>query len=156
MKIVKKVREYRRLQAVYLYDTGSSVEEAARIAQYNNRTITRLYDRYMAKGLSILIDAPMEGRPHRLTAEQELALKDIILKRLPVEYGFPADYNWTATQAKRYIKQEYGVDYSIKGVTKIFKRLGLSFTRPTYTLAKASPEKQEQFREAFWKVKKTD
>lgn len=153
MKRAKKTREYRRLQAIYLYGTGSSIEEAARITQFQDRSITRLYDKYLESGLSSLTDAPMEGRPRRLTAEQELALKEVILNNSPVEYGFSAYYNWTATLAKEYIKQEYGVGYSIKGVTKIFKRLNLSYTRPTYTLAKADPEKQEQFREDFWKVK---
>jgi transposase len=156
MKKTKKVREYRRLQAVYLYGTACTVEEAARITQYEDRSVTRLYDRYLKNGLLSMIDAPMEGRPRRLTTEQEMTLKEVILRHLPVEYGFSANYNWTATLAKEYIKLEYGINYSIKGVTKIFKRLDLSFTRPTYTLAKASPEKQEQFREAFWKVKKTD
>jgi len=38
----------------------------------------------------------------------------------------------------------------------MFHRLKLSYTRPTYVLAKADPEKQKQFREDFETVKKTD
>ncbi|GGK06293.1 hypothetical protein GCM10007063_31000 [Lentibacillus kapialis] len=36
----------------------------------------------------------------------------------------------------------------------LLPRLGLSYTRPTYTLAKADPEKQEAFREEFATAKK--
>lgn len=38
----------------------------------------------------------------------------------------------------------------------IFKRLNLTFTRPTYTLAEADLEKQEQFRKKFKTVKKLE
>ena len=34
-------------------------------------------------------------------------------------------------------------------------RMGLSYTRPTYVLAKADKQKQEQFIKDFEKVKKT-
>jgi transposase len=37
----------------------------------------------------------------------------------------------------------------------MLKRLGLSYTRPTYVLAKADKQKQEQFIEEFNEVKKT-
>jgi len=36
----------------------------------------------------------------------------------------------------------------------LFERLGLSYIRPTYTLEKADPEKQEKFRQTFEVLKK--
>jgi len=36
----------------------------------------------------------------------------------------------------------------------VLYRLNLSFTRPTYTLAKADPQKQEEFKEKFELLKK--
>ncbi len=39
-------------------------------------------------------------------------------------------------------------------MTIVLKRLGLSYTRPTYTLAKADPEKQKQFVQDFEECKK--
>lgn len=71
-----------------------------------------------------------------------------------MEVGFPAEFNWTVSLITKYIKREYGHKYSIKGVTKILKRMGLSYTRPTYVLAKADKQKQEQFIQDFEKVKK--
>ena len=38
----------------------------------------------------------------------------------------------------------------------LLERIGLSYTRPTYTLAKANPQKQEEFKEKFKDLKKTD
>ncbi|WHH61381.1 winged helix-turn-helix domain-containing protein [Petroclostridium sp. X23] len=56
----------------------------------------------------------------------------------------------------RYIKREYGYNYSIRGITKMLEldRMGLSYTRPPYVLAKADKQKQEEFVQAFEKLKK--
>ena len=43
----------------------------------------------------------------------------------------------------------------MNGTLGLFHRLNLSYTRPTYALAKADPKKQEEFKEKFKKVKKT-
>lgn len=43
----------------------------------------------------------------------------------------------------------------LNNITKMFKRLELTYTRPTYVLAKADKQKQEQFVEDFKEVKKT-
>jgi transposase len=155
MKSSKITREYRRLQAIYLYSSGNEVGEIARITQHVPSTISRLYTAYREKGLSSIPDAPRDGRPHRLSSEQEAAIKEVILYKKPADVGFAANFNWTAGIVAEYILREFKVRYSIKGTTIILKRLNLSFTRPTYTLAKADPQKQEQFREDFAKVKKT-
>lgn len=155
MKSSKITREYRRLQAIYLYSSGNEVGEIARITQHTASTISRLYTAYREKGLSSIPDTPRDGRPHRLTPEQESAIKEAILSKTPAEVGFAANFNWTAGIVAEYISREFNVRYSIKGTTLILKRLNLSFTRPTYTLAKADPQKQARFREDFAKVKKT-
>ena len=64
-------------------------------------------------------------------------------------------FNWTSRIIGQYIQREYGYNYSIKGVTIILKRLNLSYTRPSYVLAKADKEKQEHFKTDFETLKKT-
>lgn len=39
-------------------------------------------------------------------------------------------------------------------MAEVLYRMELSFTRPTYTLAKADPQKQEQFKQDFELLKK--
>ena len=153
MKNSKITREYRRLQAIYLYSTGVKVSEIVQITQHTASTISRLYTAYRANGLSSISDAPRDGRPHRLTPEQEITIKDIVLNKTPADLGFSANFNWTAGIVAQYILKEFKVRYSIKGTTLLLKRLNLSFTRPTYTLAKADAKKQEQFRKDFSKTK---
>jgi putative transposase len=78
----------------------------------------------------------------------------MILERTPAEEGFSAEYNWTAHLIGKYIFREYGLTCTIRGITGMLKRMELSYTRPTYVLAKADKEKQEAFRKEFEAVKK--
>ena len=57
--------------------------------------------------------------------------------------------NGTAPLVRRLIQNRFGVTFSERGVRHLSYRLGFACTRPTYTLAKADPEKQAAFREAF-------
>jgi transposase len=77
--------------------------------------------------------------------DQQTHLKKTIIDFLPHEVGFPVKFNWTLELIKTYILQEFGNEYSIRGVSKMMKRLGLSYTKPTYTLEAADEEKQKEF-----------
>jgi putative transposase len=70
--------------------------------------------------------------------------------------GFDGMMNWTAKLSCLWVENEYGIKYSINGMLDMFHRLKLSYTRPTYVLAKADPERQKQFKNDFEAVKKTD
>ncbi|SHL79942.1 putative transposase [Anaerocolumna jejuensis DSM 15929] len=151
----KKVRVFKRYQALYLFLSGKTRKEVAQIVGVSPNTVTNVYTAYKTEGLAGIVDKPILGRPTRLTNEQQAELKLVILSKIPSEVGFPAEFNWTAGLIGKYIKCKYNYDYSIRGITKMLDRMGLSYTRPTYVLAKADKQKQEQFVQDFAKVKKT-
>ena len=73
---------------------------------------------------------------------------------MPSELGFQAEFNRTAGLIAKYIKRQYGYDYSIRGITGMLDRMGLSYMRPTYVPAKADAEiKRKVLEEAYIKVK---
>ncbi|WP_408606448.1 IS630 family transposase [Anaerocolumna jejuensis] len=150
----KKVRVFKRYQALYLFLSGKTRKEVAQIVGVSPNTVTNVYTAYKTEGLAGIVDKPILGRPTRLTNEQQAELKLVILSKIPSEVGFPAEFNWTAGLIGKYIKCKYNYDYSIRGITKMLDRMGLSYTRPTYVLAKADKQKQEQFVQDFAKVKK--
>lgn len=82
----------------------------------------------------------------------------MISTQTPQETGLGVFANWTAALACAFVEQKFGISFSSRGMLNLFERLGLSYTRPSYTLNKADPKKQEQFREKFetlkncWKV----
>lgn len=155
MNTEKKARNFKRYQSLYLYLSGMKCTDVAKIVGITKTSVVRINQVYRREGLAGIPDKAREGRPPKLTNKQKAHIKEMILSKTPAEVGFPAELNWTAGLVIKYIKREYGIDFSIRGITGVFKRLGLSYTRPTYVLAKADPQKQEQFVQDFKKVKKT-
>jgi putative transposase len=96
------------------------------------------------------------GRPSFLTKEQENQVRKLLVDRRPSDVGFPSEMNWTAPLLRDWIQREFNVKYSERGTRKLLHLLGFSFTKPTYTLALADSEKQEQFKQDFEMVKKID
>ena len=94
------------------------------------------------------------GAPRLLTKEQEAMLAEVITTQTPDQVGFPNRKNWYINIAQQWIKNTFGVEYSHRGTHEVLQRINLSFTRPTYTLAKADPQKQEEYRQEFDLLKK--
>ncbi|WP_425058205.1 IS630 family transposase [Sporomusa carbonis] len=154
MNTEKRARIFKRYQALYLFLSGKTCKEVASIVGITANTVCNLHKIYQKEGLEGIPDKPISGRPPRFTSEQRVALKQVIINKVPSEVGFAAEFNWTAGLIGKYIKREYGYDYSIRGITGMLERMGLSYTRPTYVLAQADKQKQEQFVKDFEQVKK--
>ena len=92
--------------------------------------------------------------PRYLTEEQDGKLYEVITTKTPDEVGFGLRKNWTADMARKWVKDNFGVEYSTRGMQDVLHSLNLSHTRPTYTMAKADEAKQEEFKEEFELLKK--
>lgn len=154
MKGTKDKRMYERYQCIFLLLSG---EPRSRIAKILNRgidTVGYYIQAYCASGLQGLEMQHSPGRPKRLTSEQEQELYRTIVEQKPADVGFPANMNWTSGLIREWISKKYDIQYSERGTRQLLYRLGFSYTRPTYTLAKADPQKQEEFRQEFNGLKK--
>lgn len=145
MKLTKDRRLFERYQAVKLVLEGRKQNEVAKIIGRTPHTIGHYMKDYRKDGLAGLEPKKQSGRPNRLSKEQQAEIRDIIANKTPADVGFNARYNWTLSLAAQLIERKWGFTYSIKGVDGLLHRLGLSCTRPTYTLKKADPEKQKKF-----------
>lgn len=155
MKAATNKRMYERYQCIFLYLSGRPPKEVATIIQRGYGTVAGYIRAYLSEGLEALTLDHSPGRPCRLTPEQEEELKQLLVEKRPADVGFPAQMNWNAPLVRDWIKQQFGVQYQERGVRDMLHRLGFSFTKPTYSLAKADPAKQTAFREEFEGVKKT-
>ena len=155
MKETKNQRLYERYQAVYLYLGGYKIKEIAQIMGHTRKTISSYFAAYRNGGIEALPPHHSE-RPPRLSKEQALELKEIVLTKLPSEVEFEGHSNWTLAFIVILVEQKWGIRYSLKGMSLIMKRLGLSHTRPSYTLANADPEKKREFREEIFPIFKTN
>lgn len=156
MKTTKNKRMYERYQTIYFYVQGYSIKEIMNMIGRSEKTIYNYVNAYKEKGLDGLIMGQSTGAPRKLSPEQEQELVQVIASKLPVDVGFLAKYSWTLSIIVSFIKREWNVSYTLRGVSRLLHDLGLSYTKPTYTLAKADPVKQQEFREVtFPAYKKT-
>jgi putative transposase len=146
----------KRLLIIRLLLEGYSISQVRQIVNCSEKTVYNCRARYAADGISGLTTGTKPGRSKKLTKEQELQLYETIKTKLPKEVGFAPFVNWTAALAVKWVLTNYGIGFSERGMRNLFERIGLSYTRPTYTLKKADPEKQAIFVNDFEEVKKTD
>ncbi|MFD0769152.1 winged helix-turn-helix domain-containing protein [Bacillus sp. CGMCC 1.60114] len=53
--------------------------------------------------------------------------------------------SWDSRTIQELLQEKWGISMSHGGIIHMLHRLHLSYTRPTYTLAKADKEKQQRF-----------
>ena len=155
MRYVKDRRHFERYQAVYLYLSGYKMGEIARIIGRTSETVSIYISTYKENGLEGLALGHSPGRPPNLSVEQKELLLETITTGVPADVGFTARYHWTLALIVEFVKDKWEVAYSLRGMSLLLEGLGLSYTRPTYTLEKADPEKQRVFvEETFPALKK--
>ncbi len=150
----REARQRRQYDIVRLSLEGRSKPEIAKIMDMSLQGIYKVLNRYKAKGMEGLILGKAKGRERKLTEEQEMELYEVISKKLPKDVGLEPFCNWSAPLACQYVKNRFRVEFSERGMRDVFYRLKLSYTRPTYTLAKADPAKQEEFKERLEGLKR--
>jgi putative transposase len=135
----------RRILTVRLLLENYTIPQVMQITNSSEKTVYNCRNRYKAGGIANLTTKPNTGRINKLTQEQEQDLYETIKTKQPNQVGFAPFANWTSSLAAQWIKSNFGVEFSSRGVRNLFERIGLSYTRPTYTLKKADPEKQAAF-----------
>ena len=150
----QKVKQKNRYDVVLLYLEGYSRRTISNVLHIPARTVASHIAIYQKGGVDALLIKKQPGRQRKLTEEQEQELKEIIASKTPEEAGIGIFANWTAPLACQLVEKKYQVKFSERGMRELFYRIGLSYTRPTYTLNKADPVKQEEFRKSFEELKK--
>ena len=154
-KTEKNVKQKMCYDAVLLFMEGYPRKQISQILHIPLRTVSDHISHYKKGGIEALVLIKQPGAPRKLSDAQEAELLSVISTKTPQEAGVAVFANWTAALACAFVEQRFGVSFSTRGMLNLFQRLGLRYTRPTYTLNKANPEKQEEFRKTFETLKKT-
>lgn len=154
MKTNKDMRIHERYQSILMYLHGEQIVQISKMTGRSIPTIYNYINAYKQGGIESLEMGRSTGRTRKLTSEQEQQVYEMVVHKTPVDVGFPARMNWTAPIIRKWIEQEWDVHFSERGTRDLLYRLKLSFTTPTYTLAKADPIKQEAFKQEFEDFKK--
>src|SRR5664279_4719012 len=93
---------------------GRGREESAAVVGLPPRNLARAVARYNAEGIGGLKDRTSPGRPSRLTLEQAVELKQIMLARSEGRKG--DDLRFTVREAVDLIRRKWGVRISAEAV----------------------------------------
>ena len=142
---VEEKKPTQRLLAAIAYKNGVTQTELAAWHNTGRRTIyswlKRLdTDESLERAVT---DAHRSGRKAELTAEQQKQLEETLLQP-PTEAGVDAPA-WTPALAQEYLKETYGVEYSLPSCRRLLKEAGLSYQKPRRSAAEADEDEQEAF-----------
>jgi transposase len=145
-----------RLTAVRLVMEGWTGKEAAHLCNLHRQSVSTYVKKFNEGGMDALLERKYgPGRECFLTEDQQNELKQVMLTSSPSDHGLGCAVSWTTPVIREYLKNTYDIKMSLTGILRMLWRLGLSYTRPTYVLAKADPEKQRVFRQEIDLIKKT-
>lgn len=158
LKNAIKINKDKRMHIKYLvicnHLNGFQNIEISKMVGLCQHTVGTYIRKYKSLGLDGLVPKPKSGAPRMLTKEQEQMIIETVSTKTPDEVGFQPRKNWNALLIMEWVSKNFGVQYSHSGMLYVLHRLNMSFTRPTYTLAKANPVKQEEFKLKFQSLKK--
>jgi transposase len=155
MKETSDKRLYERYLAVRLHMEGHPFNEIGDLLDHARQTISTYWQNYQKHGLDGLELDHSPGQPPKLSEEQRKQLATMLEKQQPAEVGFEARYTWTLPLVAEWIEREFDIIMSVRGISAMLKRMNFSFTKATYTLAKANKDAQDFFRKhTFARLKK--
>lgn len=132
-----------RIKAILMLHFGFTYSQISQALILDEVTLRRYVDKFQQKGIDGLLEYRYTGGKSHLTPFQLQELKAFLVVN-------------TQTKAKdivSYIKKQYGVAYSVIGVTKLLHRLGFTYKKPKIIPGKADRAKQEAFLKKYQEIK---
>lgn len=154
MKNTRSTRMLVRYQVILLHLKGYYNIQIADIVGKCEHTVGKYVTAYKTYGIGGLIPTPPAGAERKLNPEQEQLFIETISTKTPDQVGLTPYKSWNSKLICIWVKETFDVTYTQGGMRDMLHRLGFSYTKPTYSLAKADPQKQEQFKEDFELIKK--
>ena len=124
----EKFQQGVRLYACYQVSLGKRPKDLEDIYETSFKSICNWVNRLNEGGLEALIDKEKPGRTKRLDSGQLANIKEVILNKIPEDFGFNSA-TWTGPLLIAWLKKEYNVVYKKAQIYNILKRLGLTFQK---------------------------
>src|SRR5579863_650210 len=133
----KDKRAADRIKAIYSLGTGSSIEDVVKILMLDEETLRNDVKRYQQGGIEELAKNHYKGSYAKLSAEEQIALAPHLEENTYL----------TVDSIIAYVKQIYGILYSVSGMTDLLHRLNFTYKKSKLVPAKADATPQEKFLE---------
>jgi transposase len=126
-----------KITTIMLCLDGHGVLGIKRMLNMSDKTVSKYIRLFNNGGLEELLKyGKGSGKPPKLSKQERDLLAEKILST-PKECNCGESTNWTSKLVQEFIKNEFGKGMGLTGIQALLHRMGFSFTRPTYTLARA-------------------
>lgn len=153
--LLKSKENYKRavrLVSLLPMAKGESSRKAQELLLLSHNQICIWAKRFNEFGLEGLKDKPKTGRKPKISSDQLVWLKDVVLNESPTKHGFNTEV-WTAPLLVELIKKECNITYSDDMIYIILKnKLGLTHKKGKGFYGEAKPEVRERFVEELKKT----
>ena len=145
-KFFRKEKDQRRavrIRAIYLALMGKTAPQIAQVLGYTRRVVQNWVYSYNRRGIEGLGDDKGRGRKPMLNEDQ------IQWLRQRIEEGPVPDDKvcvFHAADIGRIIQKQFGVEYHVRSVRNLLKRLGYSYVSSRPEHPKGDPQAREVFK----------
>ena len=136
-------RQADRVKAVIALSKGWSAAQIAEILLFDEKTSRQYFDRYQEGGIQALLEDNYAGAEPKLDEHQMSELEGYLEEHILPD----------AKSVIAHIEKQYGVRYSVSGVTDLLHRLGFSYKKPKHVPGKQDPTKQQAFLNEYDQIK---
>ena len=131
-KASSNAAQARRLLALAAIRDGMSREQAARVGGMDRQTLRDWVHAFNQRGIDGLVNAPLPGRPSKLSAAQKAEIKALVEQGpAPAKDGI---VRWRCADLARIAKERFGVSVDEDTIGRVLRALGFSHisTRPRH------------------------
>jgi transposase len=154
-KTIQNVKMRQRVMTIRFIMEHYTGKEVAHLLNLHRETVSTYVKTFNQYGMNGLLTREYStGKPPYLTKEEKEELRRMIVESTPEKEGFGIDVNWDTRVIQHVIDEKFSVTMNRSGIYRMLLHMGLSYTRPTYTLAKADKEEQKPFLQDMEMVKK--
>ena len=147
-------REFRRLRAVELFETGIKQIEIAKALGVTRGAVCQWIKTYKENGKAALCYKKYSKNPCRLSQEQQTELVEM-LKEGAEKYGFQGQI-WTQARVSDLIMRKFGIRYHSNHIGKLLKKLGWSWQKPVLRASQRNEDDISDWCEHRWpEIKKS-
>ena len=136
LRTTRRVREWRRLQAVRLLADGREAPDVAQVLGCSASSVYYWANDWREARLAGLAEGPHAGRPRRLDVDTEATLEHLLADD-PQAHGYAAT-DWTVPLLRTELARS-GYDLSERTLRRTLHRLGFRWKRPKYVLGRPDP-----------------
>lgn len=141
-------KEFRRLRAVELYETGMLAIRIAETLGVTRGAVSQWLKIYREHGKEALLHKKVSKKPSRLTLAQKKQLL-LFLEEGAEAFGYDGQI-WTQARVRALIQKKFGVTYNVNYIGTLLKKLRWSWQKPVCRATQRNEQEIERWRKETW------